>query len=85
MRRLRGALHSAMAGEERQELAMAATDRRGKAIRCRVRVSPLLYDGRAPRGAVLVLEEMAEAERDGAQENYLGRVVGASLNEVYSK
>jgi len=83
VRRLRDALFRAAAGEEQPELTLPAVDRRGRAIRCRARVSPLLQDGRAPHGVVLFLEDVTEAERDAAHEAYLGRVIGASLNEVY--
>ncbi len=75
--RLRRPLERALAGEEHPDLTLSAVDRRGKPLRCRVRVSPLRYDGSPPQGAVVVLEDVTEAERGGAgQDAYLGRVIG---------
>lgn len=76
-------LHRALAGEDQSELLLTAIDRRGKAVRCRVRVSPLLYEGRAPEGVVVVTEDVTEAERASDHDAYLGRVIDASVNEVY--
>jgi two-component system, chemotaxis family, CheB/CheR fusion protein len=82
--RLRADLHRMLAGEaEQAETVLAAVDRRGRPLRCRVRLSALLHDGRPPHGAVMVLEDVTEAERDAEHAAYLGRVIGRSANEVY--
>jgi two-component system CheB/CheR fusion protein len=81
--RLRRALARALAGEEHPDLTLSAMDRRGKPLRCRVRISPLRHDGKPPQGAAVILEDVTEAERNAGQDAYLGRVIGQSLNEVY--
>jgi two-component system CheB/CheR fusion protein len=84
VRRLRPELLRVLAGEAPSaELTVGATDRRGRAFRCRVRVSPLPSAGRAPHGAVMMLDDVTEAERDAEHAAYLGRVIGRSANEVY--
>lgn len=65
------------------ELLIDALDRRGRTISCRVRLSPLVYDARAPRGVVLVVEDVTETQREQEYTRYLGRIIGQSLNEVY--
>ncbi|QCN98960.1 PAS domain S-box protein (plasmid) [Azospirillum argentinense] len=60
-----------------------AVDRRGRAVTCRVRLSPLLYEAREARGVVLIIEDVTEQTRTEAFAGYLGRVIGESLNEVY--
>ncbi|AIB16281.1 methyltransferase (plasmid) [Azospirillum argentinense] len=60
-----------------------AVDRRGRAVTCRVRLSPLLYEAREARGVVLIIEDVTEQTRTEAFAGYLGRIIGESLNEVY--
>jgi two-component system CheB/CheR fusion protein len=81
---LRQPLERVLSGEVPQaELQLDALDRRGRSMRCRARVSPLLYEGRLPRGAVLILEDITEVARSEEYTRHLGRIMGQSLNEVY--
>jgi len=48
-------------GAERRDVVLAATNRTGKALQCRVRVSPLVGVDKAVSGAILVMEEGAAA------------------------
>ena len=66
-----------------QPITLGATDRRGRSVTCRVRLSPLLYEAKEARGVVLILEDMTEQTRTEAFAGYLGRIIGESLNEVY--
>ncbi|MDO9710687.1 CheR family methyltransferase [Paracraurococcus lichenis] len=82
--RLRSDLMRLLAGEAPQaELMLDALDRRGRRLNCRVRLSPLLYDARAPRGIVVIAEDITEEAREQEYTRYLGRIIGQSLNEVY--
>jgi two-component system, chemotaxis family, CheB/CheR fusion protein len=65
---LEPAVQTVIAGGEPVEIRISAIERRGRSIRCRVRVSPLLYEDRASHGAVLFVEEAAEPERPGSKE-----------------
>jgi two-component system, chemotaxis family, CheB/CheR fusion protein len=49
-------------GGEDADVEVNAMDRRGRPIRCRVRITPLRYDDRQPSGAVLVVEEIKGAQ-----------------------
>ncbi len=83
-RGIRAALRQVLAGEGAPPpMTLSATDRRGRAVRCRVRLSPLFYDGRSPQGVVVLFEEVTEAERDADHAAYLGRFAVQALNEVY--
>jgi two-component system CheB/CheR fusion protein len=54
---LRPALRAALSGVDHQEpLELAATNRRGRQIKCRVRLSPLLPDGGPPVGLIVFME-----------------------------
>jgi two-component system CheB/CheR fusion protein len=53
---IRGALHGTMGGE----IVLDATNRRGRGIKCRVTSSPLPATEGAPRGVILVMEEVGE-------------------------
>jgi two-component system CheB/CheR fusion protein len=57
------AVQSVIAGGEAVDMRVDAVERRGRPIRCRVRVSPLLYEDRASHGAALFVEEVPEVER----------------------
>jgi two-component system CheB/CheR fusion protein len=41
------------------ETVLSALDRRGRALTCRVQVSPLLYEDRSPHGAVILVQDQA--------------------------
>lgn len=84
VQRLRHDLLRVLAAEAPQaELQIDALDRRGRPMQCRIRLSPLLYEARAPRGVVLIAEDVTEAAREQEYTRYLGRIIGQSLNEVY--
>jgi two-component system CheB/CheR fusion protein len=78
---LRDDLLRILAGEAPSaEVTLDARDRRGRAVSCRVRTSPM---GRPPGGLILVMEDATEAQREGEYTRYLGRVLGQALSEVY--
>ncbi|PWC87200.1 methyltransferase [Azospirillum sp. TSH100] len=84
VQRLRRPLHDILETQAPVEpVELEAMDRRGRRITCRIRLSPLLYDNRLTRGVVLIIEDMTERARSDAFAEYLGRIVGESLNEVY--
>ena len=84
VQRLRQDMLRVLAAEAPQaELTIEAVERRGRTIHCRVRISPLLYETRAPRGVVLIVEDITERVREQEYTRYLGRIIGQSLNEVY--
>jgi two-component system, chemotaxis family, CheB/CheR fusion protein len=47
-------------GSPREEMVLNATNRRGRNFRCRVTVLPLAHDGRAPAGAIVMMEPVDE-------------------------
>jgi two-component system, chemotaxis family, CheB/CheR fusion protein len=54
---LRGALRATVStGQSPASIALEATNRRGRAITCRVSLSPLVGDGGRPRGVILFME-----------------------------
>jgi two-component system, chemotaxis family, CheB/CheR fusion protein len=63
LKQIAPAVHSVLAGGEAVEMRVDAVERRGRTIRCRVRVSPLLYEDHASHGAALFVEVVAEVER----------------------
>ncbi|MGG5889001.1 PAS domain S-box protein [Falsiroseomonas sp. HC035] len=82
--RLRAEMLRVLGGEaEHSEQVVAAVDRRGRSLTCRVRVSPLRYETQATQGVVLIIEDVTEARQDQDYARYLGRIIGQSLNEVY--
>ncbi len=46
---------------EASETVVNAVDRRGRAMRCRVKVAPLIYDDRSTQGAVIMVEDQTNA------------------------
>jgi two-component system CheB/CheR fusion protein len=57
--RVRPALKAAMGAEGgSHELLLDATNRRGKGIRCEVRVTALVGPGQVVQGAILLMEEV---------------------------
>ncbi|MBP2297317.1 CheR family methyltransferase [Azospirillum rugosum] len=84
VQRLRADLERILEKEiPQQPVVLDALDRRGRPVTCRVRLSPLLYESRETRGAVLIIEDITEQSRAETFAGYLGRVIGESLNEVY--
>jgi two-component system CheB/CheR fusion protein len=63
MQQVGPAVQSVIAGGEAVDFQVAAVERHGRPIHCRVRVSPLLYEDRASHGAALFIEEIAAPER----------------------
>jgi two-component system CheB/CheR fusion protein len=54
---LRGPLRALLSGADTERVVVVdATNRRGRAIRCRVELSPLVGDGGPPRGVILFME-----------------------------
>ncbi|NKE44286.1 PAS domain-containing protein [Roseomonas frigidaquae] len=81
---LRSDMQRVLSGQvDHAETTIAAVDRRGRGLKCRVRISPLLYETAGPRGVVLIVEDVTEARQDQDYARYLGRILGHSLNEVY--
>ena len=56
---LRQAIHDGAASET----TLDALDRRGRKMKCRVRISPLLYDDRKAQGAVIVVDDISAAPK----------------------
>jgi two-component system, chemotaxis family, CheB/CheR fusion protein len=84
VRRIQPDLERVVFGEAQgAELDVQAVDRRGRPLRCRVRIVPLQDGAVVSQGAVITLEDVTEAERDTEHAAYLGRIIGRSLNEVY--
>jgi two-component system CheB/CheR fusion protein len=84
LERLRDSLERVLTGAiDHSETVLAAVDRRGRSLSCRVRISPLVYETQAAQGVVLIVEDVTEARQDQDYARYLGRIVGQSLNEVY--
>ena len=53
------ALMDCLGGKEGlEQLELAAVNRRGKSIRCRVAITPMSYDGSQPEGAILLIEHV---------------------------
>jgi two-component system CheB/CheR fusion protein len=59
VQRLERALRRAIAESEAVETALETVDRRGRPMKCRVRISPLVFDDRTTGGAVIMLENAA--------------------------
>lgn len=62
VQRLEPAVRRALEQSEASEMHLNALDRRGRTMRCRVRVAPLLYDDRSTQGAVIMVEDHADAQ-----------------------
>jgi two-component system CheB/CheR fusion protein len=56
--KLRATIRSCLAGEaDHKEILLDATNRRGKAMKCRVACSPLLAHNKQRQGVILLMEE----------------------------
>ncbi len=62
---LSGALRGVLNGESRVELRVAATNRRGRPIDCRIVALPLSVDGHDVSGTILLMEELGERNDGG--------------------
>lgn len=76
------ALDAALGGEGQDGIRLGAMDRRGRRITCQVGATPLLYEGRQPRGVVLAIQDVTEAARQEEFARTLNRVVGQSHDQV---
>lgn len=54
---LEQALHEAIANGATTEAILDAVDRRGRVMKCRAKVAPLVYRDRSTKGAVVLLED----------------------------
>jgi two-component system, chemotaxis family, CheB/CheR fusion protein len=61
LQELRAGLREALAGATPPPVVLDATNRRGRAIRCKVTTLPLSVDGHALRGAILLMEALEGA------------------------
>jgi two-component system CheB/CheR fusion protein len=60
MDQLRAVVRASLAGEATDgALVLDATNRRGKAIKCRISCSTLLTEKKGPQGAIILMEEEA--------------------------
>ncbi len=59
------AVRAVIDGGESVDMEVGAVERRGRPIRCRVRITSLVYPDRASHGAVLVVEVTGGGERAG--------------------
>jgi two-component system CheB/CheR fusion protein len=65
--RLTGPIRGVLSGEaDREELVLAATDRRGRAFDCRLTVLPLRTGAADPTGAIVLAERVAADGADGS-------------------
>ena len=80
---LRDQLATVQAGGAETETVLDGLDRRGRRILCRVRVSPIVSEGRDLSGLVLAFEDVTEKRRQEEYARYLGRIINRALNEVY--
>jgi two-component system CheB/CheR fusion protein len=61
---LRQPIRACLAGEsDHHEVILDATNRRGRAIQCRVTCTPLVGPGQEPRGVILLMEELEDDRR----------------------
>ncbi len=60
VRKLDESLRQAVNQGKASEAILEAVDRRGRILRCRVRVSPLVYEDRSTQGAVILTEDHAD-------------------------
>ena len=59
VRKLRNPIHTCIAdGTEQQELMLDAINRRGRNIKCRVAITPLMNPQGQRAGAIIMMEEM---------------------------
>ncbi len=81
--RLRDDLLRAVTHRTGADRTVTGMDRRGRTVQCRVRIAPLSLPDGSSRGVMLIIEDHTQFEQDAAHADYLGRVVGKALNEVY--
>jgi two-component system CheB/CheR fusion protein len=62
VQKLDAAVRQAVADAKASEAILDAIDRRGRALRCRVRVAPLIYDDRSTQGAVILMDHVTAAD-----------------------
>jgi two-component system CheB/CheR fusion protein len=81
---LREPMAAVRAGREEQiEQTVEGMDRRGRRILCRVTISSLLDESGGGHGLVLLFQDVTEEHRRDEYGQYLGRIMGKALNEIY--
>ncbi len=60
---LEQALRQAVAQAAPSEEVLDALDRRGRSMKCRVRIAPLIYEDRSTQGAVIIVEDHTSASQ----------------------
>jgi len=63
---LEPSVQKAATGSVASEAVLDALDRRGRPMKCRVRVTPLLHDDRSTQGAVIMVEDHVNSQDPGA-------------------
>jgi two-component system CheB/CheR fusion protein len=63
VQQLEQALRGAVIDAASSDLTLDALDRRGRGMRCRVRVSPLVYPDHNTQGAMVVVEDQVAAKQ----------------------
>ena len=82
--RLQDRLRAVASGsQEHSEIVLEGTDRRGRPLRCRVRLWPLTFVDRTRHGVVLTVDDVTADTQREAYTQHLGRILGQSLNEIY--
>jgi two-component system CheB/CheR fusion protein len=69
--------------EEHVDRDLEGVDRRGRRIIVRVRITSLLEETGASHGLVMMFQDITDERRTHEYNQYLGRIVGLALNEVY--
>jgi two-component system CheB/CheR fusion protein len=81
---VRDEMNAVLSGREDQiERTLPALDRRGRRLLCLVRIMRLFDEENAGRGLVLIVQDVTEERRKEDYIQYLGRIMGRALNEVY--
>jgi two-component system CheB/CheR fusion protein len=69
--------------EDQIEQMIEGMDRRGRRMLCRVTILGLLDEAGSGHGIVLLFKDMTEERRRDEYGQYLGRIMGMALNEIY--
>jgi two-component system CheB/CheR fusion protein len=81
---LREAMTMVQNGREEQiEQIVEGMDRRGRQIICRITISGLLDETGGGHGLVLLFQDVTNEHRRDEYGQYLGRIMGKALNEIY--
>jgi two-component system, chemotaxis family, CheB/CheR fusion protein len=84
VRRLQDALESVSTDQRwPSTTSIDGVDRRGRSVRCSIRIFPLTRDDNAANGLMLVIEDVTGKAQMEDFNRHLGRILGQSLNEIY--